>query len=179
MLTDFHPDLIFMDLAMPGIDGWQTIRRIREQKLSSAHIAILSANAYDKGLENDVGIPTGDFFLKPFKMEELLDWTGHRLALDWLEMPVSQKLPTAEAALAAQTAPLRYPESEHLNALHELAQLGYVRGLMKKIDEIEALAPDHAEFARTVRELAQRFQLEAIVGLLRKGLSDTQGEAVG
>lgn len=169
MLTDFHPDLIFMDLAMPGIDGWQTIRRIREQKLSSAHIAILSANAYDKGLENDVGIPTGDFFLKPFKMEELLEWTGHRLALDWLEMPVPPKLPTIDTP---ESAPLRYPESEHLNALHELAQLGYVRGLMKKIDEIEAMAPDHAEFTRTVRELAQRFQLEAIVGLLRKGLSD-------
>ena len=106
MLADFHPDLIFMDLAMPGIDGWQTIRRIRQGHLSSAHIAILSANAFDKGLENDVGIPTGDFFLKPFKMQELLDWTGNRLALDWLEMPVPAQLPTVEAL---EQPPLRYP----------------------------------------------------------------------
>jgi CheY-like chemotaxis protein/anti-sigma regulatory factor (Ser/Thr protein kinase) len=169
MLADFQPDLIFMDLAMPGIDGWQTIRTIRQNQASSAQIAIISANAYDKGLENDVGIPTADFFLKPFKMEELLDWTGHRLAIDWLEMPAAPALPTVEPS---GSIALRYPEAEHLNALQELAQLGYVRGLLKKIDEIEALTSDHAEFTRTVRELAQRFQLEAILGLLRKGLND-------
>ena len=48
--------LIFMDLGMPGIDGWETIRRLRQQR-SATPIAILSANAFDKGLDNDVGHP--------------------------------------------------------------------------------------------------------------------------
>jgi CheY-like chemotaxis protein len=50
------PDAIFMDLAMPGIDGWETIRRCAPQRLSDAPVAIVSANAFDKGLDNDVGI---------------------------------------------------------------------------------------------------------------------------
>jgi signal transduction histidine kinase/purine-cytosine permease-like protein/CheY-like chemotaxis protein len=53
------PDAILMDLAMPGIDGWATIRALREQGLSRAPVAIVSANAFDKGADNDVGWVTG------------------------------------------------------------------------------------------------------------------------
>ncbi|HTJ97890.1 MAG TPA: ATP-binding protein, partial [Rhodocyclaceae bacterium] len=169
LLEHFRPDLIFMDLAMPGIDGWQTIRMIRQAELSTAHIAIISANAYDKGLENDVGIPNSDFFLKPVKIDEVLEWMGRCLTIDWLEVPAPPELPAPEKV----TTELLYPPLEHLQALQELANLGYMRGILKKIDEIETLAPEHGEFVTTVRDLARQFQLEAIGGLLRKGLKQT------
>jgi CheY-like chemotaxis protein len=70
-----------MDLGMPGIDGWETIRRIRQQQLTDAPVAILSANAFDKGLDNDVGIAPDDFIVKPLQgLPELLDWLGRKLA---------------------------------------------------------------------------------------------------
>jgi CheY-like chemotaxis protein len=73
IIPRFAPHLIFMDLAMPGIDGWETIRRIRSKSLTEAHIAILSANAFDKGLENDAGVAAEDFIVKPLRVNELLD----------------------------------------------------------------------------------------------------------
>ena len=55
-----QPHAVFMDLAMPGLDGWATLRAIRTEGLSEAPAAIVSANAFDKALENDVGIAPED-----------------------------------------------------------------------------------------------------------------------
>ena len=105
LASGYQPDAIFMDLAMPGIDGWETVRRLRvlEQATQrpAAHMAIVSANAFDKGLENAVGIPSDDFFCKPVRHAELLDWLAQRLALTWLE--------TAGAGVGACHAPARLP----------------------------------------------------------------------
>jgi CheY-like chemotaxis protein len=75
----YRPDAMFVDLAMPGIDGWETIRRARKLGLVDAPVAIVSANAFDKGLENDVGIAPEDFIVKPVRHTELLDWLERRL----------------------------------------------------------------------------------------------------
>ena len=164
LLPHFAPHLVFMDLAMPGIDGWETIRRIRHQKLTDAHIAVLSANAFDKGLENDAGVAAEDFIVKPLRVNELLDWIGRKLELEW----VSAAVP-APAQLPAQPAPLIHPGREHLTALDELISLGYVRGILNKLGEIERLDPAHGEFVRVLRELARQFQFDAMKEVLRKG----------
>jgi hypothetical protein len=38
----------------------------------------VSANAFDRGLDNDVGIPSEDFILKPVRHADLLDWLERR-----------------------------------------------------------------------------------------------------
>ncbi len=94
---------------MPGIDGWETIRRIRQQDLTATtaplHIAILSANAFDKGLENDAGIPSADFIVKPLRVDELLDWIGYKLGLQWVLAQAPAIMPPApqQAAAAARS----------------------------------------------------------------------------
>ncbi|MES3013954.1 MAG: ATP-binding protein [Pseudomonadota bacterium] len=167
------PDAILMDLAMPGIDGWATLRAIRERRLSDAPIAIVSGNAFDKGLDNDVGIAADDFILKPVRVTELLDWLGARLSLEWHDAPARE--PTAPTALATTEGSL--PDAEHLRALDELVSLGYYRGIVRKLDEIEALAADHAAFVSHLRVLAQQFQLDAMTRIVRQALNDQQAAA--
>jgi CheY-like chemotaxis protein len=99
VLPRFRPDAILMDLAMPGMDGWETIRTLRRERLSDARIAIVSANAFDKGMENDLGIGADDFITKPVRFDELLDWLGRALNLDWLEADETPA-PAADAAFA-------------------------------------------------------------------------------
>jgi CheY-like chemotaxis protein len=158
------PDVILMDLAMPGIDGWETIRRLRELLKNSPHtmpqIAIVSANAFDRGLDNDLGVPTEDFILKPVRHADLLDWLERRLNLTWLETPPQAATP------APQPGKLAYPERQQLNALRELLALGYYRGILNQLDSMALANPHCAPFVATMRGLAVQFQFDAMISQL-------------
>jgi CheY-like chemotaxis protein len=153
---------------MPGLDGWATVRAIRERALSTAPIAIVSGNAFDKGLDNDVGIAAEDFVLKPVRVNELLDWLGSRLNLVWHEAEL-RELPPPRPVQPLEWA---LPDAEHLRSLDELVSLGYFRGIVKKLDEIEALDASHAGFVGHLRNLAQQFQLDAMTRIIRQGLTE-------
>ncbi|MFN9506628.1 MAG: ATP-binding protein [Rubrivivax sp.] len=161
-------DAILMDLAMPGIDGWTTIRRLRELGLSRAPVAIVSANAFDKGADNDVGIMADDFITKPVRLDELQDWLGHRLGLQWLETaPVPTPDPAAPTPLAT---PPQGPPSTALLALREVVRLGYPRGVQRSLDDIEQRYPDSQAFVASLRPLARQFQFERLMQVINDAL---------
>ncbi|MFL6624963.1 MAG: ATP-binding protein, partial [Vitreoscilla sp.] len=163
---DTAPDAILMDLAMPGIDGWETIRQLRAQGLSAAPVAIVSANAFDRRLDNDLDIGADDYVLKPVRGEELLDWLGRALALEWRSAPSAparQPVPTpaVEAALPALAS---------LRALAEQVRVGYPRGIHRWLDHIDDTEPACADFTHRLRALAGRFQLDAMAADLAQAL---------
>jgi len=164
LAAGYQPEVILMDLAMPGIDGWETIRRLRDLLKGSPHplplIAIVSANAFDRGLDNDVGIPSEDFILKPVRHADLLDWLERRLNLSWLDTPTSAPVPPAPPHDAGA---LGCPSRQQLAALHELVVLGYYRGILNHLDDIERVSPHCAVFAQDMRGLAKQFQFETML----------------
>jgi DNA-binding response OmpR family regulator len=66
----YNPDLILLDIMLPGIDGMEVCRRIRE--FSSVPIIMLTAR--DETIDKVTGLDIGanDYITKPFKMDELL-----------------------------------------------------------------------------------------------------------
>jgi signal transduction histidine kinase/CheY-like chemotaxis protein/purine-cytosine permease-like protein len=166
LAAGYRPDLIFMDLAMPGIDGWETLRRIGQMKLAGVQCAIVSANAFDKALDNTVGIRPEDFIVKPVRHSELLDWIGQRLGLVWHDTA----LPAAPVPLATPVpaAPMTYPDDAALAALAQGVALGYYRGILNTLDEIEQTQPAHTLFIRTLRDLARQFQFDAMNQILQQ-----------
>ena len=72
-LDDFHreqPDLILLDIMLPGMDGWQVCRTIRQE--SSVPIIMLTAKdeTFDKVLGLELG--ADDYITKPFDNKELI-----------------------------------------------------------------------------------------------------------
>ncbi|MES2415513.1 MAG: ATP-binding protein [Pseudomonadota bacterium] len=164
LAAGYQPDVIFMDLAMPGIDGWETLRRIRaagREGMQNIRIAIVSANAFDKGLENDVGIRPEDFIVKPVRHTELIDWLEQRLQLLWLyDAPAPS--PAVEETRAAVAAPRILPDAAQIAALLEVVNLGFYRGIMNKLADIETRQPETSVFVEDMRALARQFQFEAM-----------------
>ncbi len=158
------PDAILMDLAMPGIDGWETLRRVRALGLPRPpRLAIVSANAFDKGLDNDVGIRPEDFIVKPVRHSELLDWLERQLDLRWTDVAAAAPAP---AGVAVPVPAWVLPAAADLQALRELAELGFLRGITQLLDRIEAADPACAGFVEAMRGLARRFDFEAMIGAL-------------
>lgn len=66
------PDVLLLDLGLPGLDGLQVCQRLREQ--AHRHIPVLMLTARDSLADKGQGFAAGadDYLLKPFAGEELL-----------------------------------------------------------------------------------------------------------
>ena len=67
------PDLILLDLMMPGIDGFEVIRRLRANpETEDIRIVILSALNSNEDVVKGFDVGADDFIMKPIIMEKLL-----------------------------------------------------------------------------------------------------------
>ena len=76
------PDLILLDLMMPGIDGFEVIRRLRANPdTADIQIVILSALTSNEDIVNGFDAGANDFIMKPIIMEQLLTCVVNHLKL--------------------------------------------------------------------------------------------------
>jgi signal transduction histidine kinase/CheY-like chemotaxis protein len=168
------PDALCLDLAMPGIDGWETLRRLRAGAWAQLPVVIISANAFDRGLDNAVAHPASDFLVKPVRRDDLLVWLGQHLHLRWHTettpapaAPAPGHAPPAPAPAPAPAAPQWSDADAH--ALHALLRLGYPRGVLQWLDAWAQRQPEHAALAQAWSALAREFRFEAIAAALDAG----------
>ena len=76
------PDLILLDLMMPGIDGFEVLRRVRENpETSGIRIVILSALNSTDDIVRGYQMGANDFITKPIIMEKLINCVATQLQL--------------------------------------------------------------------------------------------------
>lgn len=72
-VAEQKPDLILLDLMMPGIDGFEVIRRLKENAhTADIRIVILSALNTNEDVVKGFSVGADDFIMKPIIMEKLL-----------------------------------------------------------------------------------------------------------
>jgi CheY-like chemotaxis protein len=68
------PDLILMDLGLPGIDGWEATRRLKADAATrDIPIIVLSAHAMTNDREMALAAGGDDFDTKPVRFQQLLE----------------------------------------------------------------------------------------------------------
>ncbi|WP_228896634.1 EAL domain-containing response regulator [Pseudoduganella aquatica] len=105
------PELILLDVRMPGIDGFEVCRRLKAAP-ATAHVPVIFLSAQHDTDDKVRGFALGgaDFVAKPFQAEEILARTDAQV-----------RLGRAQLALAAQRALLEQRVRERTAELAELA----------------------------------------------------------
>jgi signal transduction histidine kinase/CheY-like chemotaxis protein/purine-cytosine permease-like protein len=83
-----NPDLIMLDISMPGMDGWEVAKRLRADGMDDVAIMMVSAEAQEFSAHN-LGVPVSeqphdDYLIKPFELHELFDRIQTLLDIEWV-----------------------------------------------------------------------------------------------
>ena len=71
-----RPDLVVLDLMMPGIDGLEVMRRMREQQGARVAIILLTARGEESDRITGLQLGADDYVVKPFSPAELVARVG-------------------------------------------------------------------------------------------------------
>ena len=72
LAIELQPDVIVLDLALPGVDGWEVARQLRDHPLTAyVPIVVLSAHAYPEDEERARAAGAAAFLRKPCSPIEL------------------------------------------------------------------------------------------------------------
>lgn len=76
-----EPDLILLDIMMPGIDGWETLTRLkRDSETASIPVVIFTAREHARGHQKSTEMGAADYFRKPFEPDELIELVEKHVA---------------------------------------------------------------------------------------------------
>ena len=69
-----RPDLVLLDIMMPGIDGWETLTRLkRDPETSGIPVIVFTAREHARDHQKSTEMGAADYFRKPFEPDELIE----------------------------------------------------------------------------------------------------------
>jgi len=117
------PELILLDIRMPGIDGFEVCRRLKESpQLSQVPVIFLSAQHDTDDKVRGFALGAVDFIAKPFQAEEILARTDAHVRLGRAQHALARERATLEQRVVERTAELAR-EIEQRRANEEFMRL--------------------------------------------------------
>ncbi len=97
LIERLEPDLVFMDVQVPGMDGLTVIRKLREKDIPMPYFIL--ATAYDQYAIEAFTLEAMDYLLKPIEKERLA------LTIDRARRAITEKTKMAQAETGAPASP--------------------------------------------------------------------------
>jgi signal transduction histidine kinase len=145
-----QPDLILLDVMMPGIDGFETCRRLKANPITE-NIPIIFMTALSETTDKVKGLEIGavDYITKPFQKEEVIARLKLHLKLSLLTRNLEQQVEQRTAELTQsvgqlQQTQLQLIQSEKMSTLGQLVAgigheinnpIGFIGGSCGNIEE--------------------------------------------
>ncbi|MGB3760961.1 MAG: response regulator [Rivularia sp. (in: cyanobacteria)] len=145
-----QPDLILLDIMMPGIDGFETCRRLKANSITE-NIPVIFMTALSDTTDKVKGLEIGavDYITKPFQKEEVIARLKLHLKLSLLTRNLEQQVQQRTAELTQsvsqlQQTQLQLIQSEKMSTLGQLVAgigheinnpIGFIAGSCSNIEE--------------------------------------------
>ncbi len=186
---EFKPDVIFLDLVMPVMDGFEVTRKLRQEpKLKDVVIIATTASVFELDQRSSQSAGCNDFLPKPIRVHQLLEQLQVHLGLEWVYEEKSHLTPLAspKSLLGGdsrdQTLPLPAelqnsslqeiaPPKEELDNLFNIAVRGDIGGILEQATRFEQLDAQFVPFAKELRQLAKGFQERKIREFIQKHMN--------
>lgn len=155
-----RPDIIFMDIWMPGMNGIETTQKILAAHGDKIKMVAHSASAFDHEQKRYLDAGFDDFFAKPFRAERLCECLKKLLGAEFESIPADHATPepfspgdyTLPAALAARI--------KAAAAIHGITE---IKNCIADLAKLPPPAPRAAEY---LQRLADNYDMDAILQFL-------------
>ncbi|WP_310832276.1 helix-turn-helix domain-containing protein [Paenibacillus pedocola] len=183
LAEEHRPDIVFMDIKMPGIQGLEAVRQILH-KLPSAKIVMITAHDYFSYAKEGLLLGVKDYLLKPARREEVADVLKQLIAEiqeekrrrhEQLEQQerLAHLLPLAENELTLMLM-LEYVQEIELEQLAGLLNLQWSKGYAMVLSFPRQASGEWTDFQLVKREI-----YEAVKQLVKSGLGCLAGPLIG
>jgi CheY-like chemotaxis protein len=163
-----RPDLVLTDLVMPGINGFELCRIIHETPQTRDMPVVAVSASLMRSEENKERLkPFAAFISKPVIAGELFREIGRLLGLTWRYAEE-----TPEKAAGVEFAPGKQPDPDTLTELLDLADLGDMLEVQRRLAQLIRQYPKWEEYFCRLETMANDFQADAIAQTIRKTLGD-------
>jgi signal transduction histidine kinase/CheY-like chemotaxis protein len=155
------PDLVLLDISMPGMSGWAVAQNLRRKLKQSVAIVMVSANVHEIRTTNRTETSHDGFLVKPIDIGQLFGRIEDLLDLEWtyeLPLPVRRAIDSSDFANIAH--------SVHIDSIIALCRIGHASGVAQRLDELERNQPEAAVAIGSLRELLGQFRLREMVDYL-------------
>jgi CheY-like chemotaxis protein len=164
------PDLIWMDMRMPVMDGYEAVRQIRQcSGGDTIPIIALTASAFREQRQEILAAGCDDMVFKPFQAHEIFEAMGRFLDIEYTYKPESEAAPARVPEVELTAAMLADLPDEWLQELREATLALNREAALEVIARIAGHAP---EVAAGLKELVDNFQMAELRNLL--GMSGTE-----
>ncbi|WP_343315788.1 ATP-binding protein [Brucella sp. BE17] len=161
LVDGIRPDVYFIDIRMPQMNGWELVAKLRE-KGEKAPIIMLSANIGDATPSDPLPDNAHNGTLgKPFDLRQLHTKLALHLGLKWIYDKNVEKKTTEKARF------IKSPALSDLQDLIRLSEIGYVRGIEARLAVLaqdEQLVP----FVESARDYIRAFNMSGFDMFLRQ-----------
>ena len=157
-----HPDLVFMDVKMPLLDGVEATREIR--RLDGGRrvpVVLLSASVFHDDRTSVLRTGADQFIAKPYREAEIWEALEKHLGLAFVRD--APPPPSSHAAPLLTRAEVQALGAETVAALRNAVELGYVARIPAILDAAPA---GHEQAVRELRRLAAELELDTLMKLV-------------